>query len=297
MIKIGVPATSANIGSGFDALGLAIELYNYIYIELSDRIDISSLDGSRIPTDERNLVYSSAKYLFELSGKKLDGLKIYQENNIPITRGLGSSSACIVGGLLGANELLGNIYTQDDLVNIAANIEGHPDNTTPALLGGLVTSVMDNNMIYYVKIPMDSKLKFACFIPDFRVKTELARKLLPKKISHMDAVFNLSRTALMTASLFTNKFENLRVAVDDRLHQPYRKTLINGIDNIFEIGYACGAYAVYISGAGPTLIAIIDSNNNEFEPMADKMLKESCLSSWELKIFGLDNQGARIIPE
>ena len=143
MIKIQIPATSANLGAGFDALGLALTYYNYVEMEESDKIDISSLDDVEVPVDENNLIYISAKDLFNVCGKKINGLKIRQTNNIPMARGLGSSSACIVAGLVGANTLLGNPLTADDLVDLAAQIEGHPDNTAPALLGGIVTAVFD----------------------------------------------------------------------------------------------------------------------------------------------------------
>lgn len=143
MIKIQIPATSANLGAGFDALGLALTYYNYVEMEESDRIEISSSDDINIPTDENNLIYISAKDLFNICGKNLKGLKIRQTNNIPMARGLGSSSACIVAGIVGANMLLGNPLSTDDLVDLAAQIEGHPDNTAPALLGGIVTAVFD----------------------------------------------------------------------------------------------------------------------------------------------------------
>ena len=148
MIKIRIPATSANLGAGFDALGLALSFYNYVEMEESDRVEISSADDIAVPTDESNLIYVSAKDLFEVCGKKLEGLKLRQTNNIPMARGLGSSSACIVAGLVGANTLLGNPLTTDDLVDLAAQIEGHPDNTAPALLGGIVTAVFDGRKVH-----------------------------------------------------------------------------------------------------------------------------------------------------
>ena len=147
MIKLQVPATSANLGAGFDALGLALQFYNTVEMEESDRIEISAPDNPNVPTDERNLIYISAKDLFEVCGKKLNGLKLVQHDRIPMTRGLGSSSACIVAGLVGANTLLGNPLNTDDLVNLSAQIEGHPDNTAPALLGGIVTAVFDGRRV------------------------------------------------------------------------------------------------------------------------------------------------------
>ena len=181
MINIRIPATSANLGAGFDALGLALTYYNYVEMEESDVIDISSADNIKIPQDENNLIYISAKDLYNVCGKKLQGLKIVQTNNIPMARGLGSSSACIIAGLVGANTMLGNPLTKDDLVDLAAQIEGHPDNTAPALLGGIVTAVFDGKKVHWVKQEVFTKLKFVAIIPDFELKTEKARACLPKR--------------------------------------------------------------------------------------------------------------------
>ena len=138
MIRIDVPATSANLGSGFDSLGIALTMQNRVWMEESDTLEIRCTDNVKVPTDESNLIFWAAKHLYEICGKKLPGLKIIQENNIPMARGLGSSSACIVAGILGANRFMGNPLSQTDLINLAAQIEGHPDNTSPALSGGLV---------------------------------------------------------------------------------------------------------------------------------------------------------------
>ena len=172
MIKIRVPATSANLGAGFDALGLALGFYNYVEMEESDHIDITSADGIEVPADETNMIYVAARDLYEICGKKLEGLKIIQTNNIPMARGLGSSSACIVAGLAGANHLLGNPLTQDDLVDLAAQIEGHPDNTAPALLGGIVTAVFDGRKVHWVKQEVYTKLHFEAMIPEFELKRQ-----------------------------------------------------------------------------------------------------------------------------
>ena len=295
MINIRIPATSANLGAGFDALGLALTFYNYVEMEESDRVDISSADGAEIPTDERNLIYVSAKDLFEVCGKKLGGLKLVQTNTIPMARGLGSSSACIVAGLIGANTLLGSPLTTDDLVDLAAQIEGHPDNTAPALLGGIVTAVFDGRRVHWVKQEVYTKLKFVALIPDFELKTEDARACLPKEVSHKDAVYNLSRAALFSASLLTGKFENLRTAVHDKLHQPYRMELIPRCREVFDIAYTHGAYGVYISGAGPTVMAIVDE---EYEFFAGKMrfpLANAGLSGWTVHEFRIDNEGTKLI--
>ena len=295
MIKIQIPATSANLGAGFDALGLALNFYNYIQMEESDTIDISSADDTPIPTDESNLIYTSAKTLYDICGRNLKGLKIIQENNIPMTRGLGSSSACIVGGLVGANNLMGNPLSLDDIVNLSAEIEGHPDNTAPALLGGIVTAVFDGQAVHWVKQEVHTALKFVIIIPDFELSTEKARSALPKQISHKDAVYNLSRASLFSASLLTGKYENLRTAVDDKLHQPYRLPLIPHSDEIFKMAYTLGAYAVYISGAGPSMMAIVDEKNEFFTGKMRFALDQRNLSHWKVLELSIDNNGTILI--
>ncbi|MCD8094733.1 MAG: homoserine kinase [Ruminococcus sp.] len=295
MIKIRIPATSANLGAGFDALGLALSYYNYVELEESDTLKIKSADSVEIPTDESNLVYISARDLFEVCGKKLSGLKITQTNSIPMARGLGSSSACIVAGLVGANTLLGNPLTTDDLVNLSAQIEGHPDNTAPALLGGIVTAVFDGRQVHWVKQEVFTKLKFVAVIPDFELKTEKARACLPKEISHKDAVYNLSRAALFSASLLTGKFENLRTAVHDKLHQPYRMELIPNCREVFDIAYNHGAYGAYISGAGPTVMAIVDESNVYFSGKMQFSLENAGLGGWKVKELSIDNSGTALV--
>ena len=297
MFKIQIPATSANLGAGFDALGLALTYYNYVEMEESDSIEISSSDGLDIPTDEKNLIYISAKDLFNVCGKKLNGLKLIQTNNIPMARGLGSSSACIIAGLVGANKMLGNPLSKDDLVDLSAQIEGHPDNTAPALLGGIVTAVFDGRKVHWVKQEVFTKLKFVSIIPDFELKTEQARACLPQEISHKDAVYNLSRAALFSASLLTGKFENLRTAVHDRLHQPYRMKLIPHCREVFDIAYTHGAYGAYISGAGPTIMAIVDEDNKYFAGKMKFSLDNAGLTGWQVNEFHIDNEGTKIIEE
>lgn len=297
MIKVQIPATSANIGSGFDSLGLAVSMYNYIEMEPADGPDIKALDGADIPCDESNLVYQSAKYIYELCDRPFTGLKIRQTNNIPIARGLGSSSACIAGGILGANHLLGSPLCVGDLVNIAATMEGHPDNSTPALLGGLVTAVLENGKVFYVKQAIADDLRFVAIVPNFELKTSFARQALPRDVSHKDAVYNLSRAALMSVSLYSGSYQNLRVAADDRLHQPYRLSLINGAHEVFDLAYKHGAYAVYISGAGSTLMAIVNSNMTDFAERMRTGCADLNLDKWKIFDLAVTNVGARVIEE
>lgn len=295
MVKLQIPATSANLGAGFDALGLALSFYNTAEMEENDVLDIKSLDNTAVPEDEKNLIYISAKDLYEVCGKKLKGLTLRQTNAIPMARGLGSSSACIIAGLVGANKMLGEPLTKDDLVDLAAQIEGHPDNTAPALLGGIVTAVFDGRKVHWVKQEVYTKLKFVALIPDFELKTNEARACLPKEVTHKDAVYNLSRAALFSASLLTGKYENLRTGVDDRLHQPYRMKLIPNIDEVFDIAYTHGAYAAYISGAGPTVMAIADGTNEFFAGKLRFSLENAGLGSWSVHELSIDNEGTKLI--
>ncbi len=295
MVKIQIPATSANLGAGFDALGLALSFYNYVNINEADGIHITSLDNTPVPSDESNLVYATAKTLFNICGRQFKGLKIEQVNNIPMARGLGSSSACIIAGLVGANTLMGEPLTLNELVNLSAQIEGHPDNTAPALLGGIVTAVFDGKDVHWVKQEVFTTLKFVVVIPDFELKTEEARACLPKEVSHKDAVYNLSRAALFSASLLTGKYENLRTAVHDRLHQPYRMELIPHGRDVFDIAYSLGAYASYMSGAGPSLMAIVDADNEFFCGKLRFTLDNMGLNTWEVHELHIDNIGTRIV--
>jgi len=297
MVKIRIPATSANIGSGFDALGVAVTMYNYIYMQESDSLSVLSRDGKDIPLGEENLVWKTVKNLYETCGRKINGLKLEQISNIPLARGLGSSSTCIVGGLLGANEMMGRPLSQDEIINIAAVMEGHPDNSTPALTGGLVTAVLEGGNVHYVKQDVQSDLKFAVIIPDFELKTSLARSVLPDNVPHKDARFNLSRSALMAVSLYSGKYENLRIAADDRLHHPYRLDLIPNGRRVIDMCYENGAYASYISGAGSAIMSIVDDERLDFEQKTRDCLNNMGLNSWELHILSIDNKGAILIND
>lgn len=294
MLKITVPASSANLGAGFDALGLALTLYNRVWMEEADGCHIESADGVPIPTDETNLIYHTARVLYRRCGRPFRGLHIRQENNIPMARGLGSSSACLVAGLLGANTLLGSPLGPEDVADLAAELEGHPDNVAPALLGGLVTAVMDGGRVHTVSVPVSERIRFAVFIPDFELKTEAARAALPTEVTRQDAVYNLSRAALMTASLFSGSLQNLRVAVQDRLHQPYRLPMIPGAEQVFYTAYNLGAYAVAVSGSGPSILAIIDREAGDFGGRAAEQLEQAGLSGWRVLLLGCDTQGARV---
>ena len=209
-------------------------------------------------------MYRSAKGLFDKVGKKIPPLKIVQTNPIPMARGLGSSSACIIAGLLGANRMLGDVLNTQELLTLATSIEGHPDNVAPALLGGLTSSVYENGVVYSVKRDVDQTLCFAAIVPDYKLLTEAARAALPKEIAHKDAVYNLSRAALVPAAFCEGRHDLLAIATEDKLHQPYRMPLMPGSKEVFEMARLCGAKAV--------LLAVADGYKPGTPAYADSLL-------------------------
>lgn len=295
MIRVRVPATSANVGAGFDALGLAVGMYNVVEFSPCDRLEISTSDGTKVPTGSSNLVYRAAKAVYDQVDRPFTGLRMVQTNTIPMARGLGSSSACIVAGILGANALLGGPLTRRQMLTLATAIEGHPDNVAPAMLGGFVTSVYDEGQVYTVKKDIDEALAFAAFVPDFPLLTAKARAALPQMVSHKDAVYNLSRAALATAAFCDGDYELLGVATKDALHQRYRLPLIEGGEEVFELAQDLCAQAVYISGAGPTIIAVVHKDDDEFFARAREALpKSDKLSHFTLYRLLADNAGAAV---
>lgn len=235
MIRVKIPATSANMGAGFDTLGMALKLYNEITIEETEgETEIKLLGGELDRNYRNNLTYISIIKVYEFFNKEFKGFKIdMSKTNIPLSRGLGSSAACIVGGIVGANALLNEKMTIKDMLKIAVDIEGHPDNVAPALLGGVIISIKDMENIIYSRINVKSQLKYAVMVPDFKVSTELSRKVLPNEYSREDALFNISRCSMLVSALNNGENEKLRYLFEDKIHQPYRKKLINNIDSIF----------------------------------------------------------------
>ncbi len=272
MIRVQVPATTANMGPGFDCLGMALQLYNIVEMQQINsglQIEVHG-EGSRdIARNEKNIVYQAAMRLFEQAGKVPEGLKIKLTNNIPIARGLGSSAAAIIGGLIAANTLVGGNLSSKEILALATALEGHPDNVAPALLGGIVVSVpLVDGDIKYMKINPPPGLKAIMAIPDFFVMTKRAREVLPQQVSLQDTVFNLGRLALLLTALSQGDFSMLSTAMEDRIHQPYRSNLVPGLKKVLAAARLAGARGVCISGAGPSLLALADSN---FESIAQAM--------------------------
>lgn len=274
MFKIRVPATSANLGPGFDCLGIALDLFNYISVEETEMgldIEIEGEGSNELARNETNLTYQAMGKVFKMLNYKPKGIKIKQTNNIPLSRGLGSSAAAIVGGLVAANKICGEPLTQDRILELATEMEGHPDNVAPALLGGVIVVEKSNSKINWIKINPPRDLSVIIAVPDFTLSTKLARSVLPATVPFKDAVFNVSKVALLVSSLCTGQIDKLKYALSDTLHQPYRGSLIPGMENVFKETEAAGALGSVISGAGPTIIAFAKNNKQEIE----RAMKES----------------------
>ncbi|MCS7277949.1 MAG: homoserine kinase [Aquificaceae bacterium] len=271
MLKISVPASTSNFGSGFDAFGLALELYNYFYVDFSEeyRVYVEG-EGQSLPKDESNLFVRVYKKSCELFGFPQRPISVRQINHVPTARGLGSSSTAIVGGILAFERLHGVSLSMDERLKVAFEFEPHPDNLLPALLGGFVVCANSEEGVKFLKLEFPSELKVVVCIPDFELSTEKAREVLKKEVTLKDAVYNLQRSALFVSAIVSKKFDLLREAVKDKLHQPYRSGLIPGFWKVVEEAYACGALAVFLSGAGPAVASLCSQN---FETVGEAMKK------------------------
>lgn len=288
MVKVTVPASTANIGPGFDSLGLALNLYNeYIFEEIDEGLIIEGCP--EIFKNKDNLVYKSFLITAQKLGKNVKGLKISIKSQIPVSRGLGSSSACIVGGVYGANALYSGGLSKDELFKIAVMIEGHPDNIAPCVYGGLTASMVEKEKPYTMQYNISDKLKFCALIPNFETSTNEARKLLPKEVLFSDAVFNISRVSVLLKALETGDINMISIALKDKLHQQYRVTLIHECDEVMEICDADGSSAMFISGSGPTLMNII-VNDKFLEKIKDGISKLK--HKWEIRLLEADKNGA-----
>ncbi len=260
--RVSVPATTANIGSGFDALGLSLALYNEVHFtpdnerHFPDFTVTAEGEGvNEIPEGKDNLIIQAMAQTAKKIGKALPGGKMHLVNRIPFARGLGSSSAAIVSGVYMANLVLDGKLSKEEMLDIAADMEGHPDNAAPALLGGFVISMMDKNGVTSEKVQISPKWKAIVAIPNFELLTEKARAVLPKVYVRDDTVHNVSAVSFLLAAFFQQNPEYLKLGLADRIHVPYRLPLIPGGREAIELAEAAGAYGVTISGSGPTMIA------------------------------------------
>ncbi len=289
-VVVKIPATTANMGPGFDCVGCALSVYNSItFKKLPSGVIVDGKERN-FPND-KSLVVSAYKTALSELKQSFSGVSIDINSQIPVTRGLGSSAAIIVGSVTAAYLLSGLEPDKQKIFEIASKIEGHPDNVAPAIFGGLTASFMDGGVPYTVKYNINRKWKFTALVPSFRLNTTKARAALPRAITVRDAVYNLSRTAVMLKAFESGDEQMLKIALNDRLHQPYRKMLIRDYSKIESIAKNLGCTAVYLSGAGPTIMCI-SSKQNFANEMAIR-LKSEHKNNWEVLPLEVDNNGVQ----
>lgn len=264
LIRVKAPATTANMGPGYDCLGLALDVWNTLEIEVlkggEPVVEVTGEGADELGTGRDNLIYRAMEFLFQDVGEDMPAVRINCDNAIPIARGMGSSAAAIAGGLVAANYLCSQEYTANDLLEMAATIEGHPDNVAAAVLGGMQLVIIDQtdegNRLYTVPLNVPPELHAVVFVPQVRISTKDARAVLPEKVSMADAVHNMGRVGLLVAAMATNHPEYLTVATQDRIHQPYRQPLFPAMKVIFQAALDAGAMGVFLSGSGSTVLAL-----------------------------------------
>lgn len=292
-VKVKVPATTANLGPGFDTLGLALNIFNYLEVDTNADefcIEIEGEGADFLAPNQNNLAHRAICRLFQEVGQEMPPLKIKQYNEIPLSSGLGSSAAAIVAGLVAANSLVQKPVCEDTLLALATEMEGHPDNAAPALLGGLIISGKDNDKIIYSKIKPVNPPQIIVVVPEFSLSTQQARLVLPSEVSFDDAVHNLSRLAFLTHCFVTGNYKNFAYACQDKLHQNYRKSLVPGFDDVISAGYCCEGLGAALSGAGPTIVGFAHKNA---EQIGEKMQQAFLQNLVESRVFitEINNEG------
>ena len=257
-IAVRVPATTANLGPGFDSLGLALSLWNHMRVSWAETasVTVHGEGEGQLRSDDRNLMYRAAARLLDETGHGDRCLHIESWQEVPLSRGLGSSSCAIVGGLFAANALLGYPAPPERLLELATELEGHPDNVAAALMGGMTIAVRDGDRVYAAQAPVPEDLQCVVFIPERPLATKRAREVLGPEVSRADAVYNIGRAALLVASFALNRPEYLGIATQDRLHQPARQRVFREMKVLFDNALRAGARGVFLSGAGSSVVAL-----------------------------------------
>lgn len=292
-----VPATTANLGPGFDCIGAALSLYNRLKFSIADsaielKIAVTGNEAPRVSTDKSNLAYQAFVKLYEYINQTPPPVLIEIDLGVPLARGLGSSATAIVGGLLGANQLAGNPLSQTEVMNLAIAIEGHPDNVVPALLGGCRLTASTPTGWEICDIPWHPDIVPVLAIPDFELSTAEARRVLPTEYSRADTIFNTAHLGILLRGLETGRGEWLQAGMQDKMHQPYRKSLIKGYEEVRLAAINAGAYEMVISGAGPTLLALTNSftTSTVVTAMADAWKNQGVVT--EVQALQIDTKGA-----
>ena len=311
-VSVKVPATSANIGPGFDCLGLALPIYNIVTLDetvlpgtgveiniLSDEEDIDNLIIDHIPKDENSIVYKAVEMLYNSIGQTPSELKINIQTSIPVTRGLGSSAAVIVGALIAANRLLGDPADESALLSIATEVEGHPDNVTPAIVGGLVMSSLENDgSIVYRKLDWPEDWAITVCIPDVELATEISRSVIPAEVPISDAVFNLKRMGMFVKAVSDGDAELMRLALTDKLHQPYREKLVPGLKELNEaFKHEEDVLGCVLSGAGSSMLIISQQNAVEKVKTVTSEIMDNLNVRADIRTLKVEENGAVILNE
>jgi homoserine kinase len=295
MVTVNVPATSANLGPGFDVLGLALDMYNTVEMAPDPSgatvVEVTGEGAGILKKTGSRLIIDAAHKVFKTAQVKQTGLYIRQYNRIPLFRGMGSSAAAIVGGMAAANALLPEPLAPETILQLAADMEGHPDNVAPALFGGFVAACRTNGFYRSVCIQAPETLRLAVAVPGFALPTKRSREALPKQVPLEDAVFNIGQVALLIASLCQGEPEGLAHAMGDRLHQPYRRALIPGLDEVFDAARNAGALATVLSGAGPAVLSFVLANEDVVGE-AMRQAFESCGVKCRIILTKVSNKGA-----
>lgn len=294
-VSVTVPASTANLGPGFDCLALALGLRNtveFYAIKQGLEIDVEGEGEERMALDTTNLIYRAAEAVFEKVGRRPEGLRIHAVNSIPVGSGMGSSSAAIVGGLAAANALVDGRLSRDALLRLAHALEGHPDNVAAAIFGGLTLVSASGDELLVKALPV-SPLRVVIALPDLKLSTAQARAALPEQVPLKDAVFNIGRAVFTVQALVEGNYELLRWAMADRLHQPYRKRLIPGYDAVVTEARKAGAAAVALSGAGPSLVAFAPDRHWEIANHMQAAFEANGLDCRPF-VLPVDRQGVQV---
>lgn len=294
-VTVRIPATTGNMGAGFDCIGMALGLYNTIQITETNSDLTVSVEGEGkdlVPLDAENVCVQAAIRVCEETGRNPDGLHFNLQHDIPVSRGLGSSGVAIVAGAYGMNELMGASLDTATIIRICSDMEGHPDNVIPSLLGGLSISGERYGTIVHRTVSVPSDLSAIVAVPDYTLETKLAREALPETVPMQDAVYNMCSVGLMIQGMMTKDYDLLRAGTDDRLHQPYRASLVPGLKQVMVAALSQGAHSAALSGAGPTVIALASKNEAQVATAMSSTFDEHGISCRTLTLE-IDNRGAR----
>ncbi len=295
-VRIRVPASTSNLGAAFDSVGLALQLYLTLEVRRLDRGDsrlaFEGLDSHLVPVDDSNLIWRTMTEAVAKAGDRLPPFSLKVSNEIPITKGLGSSASAILAGTAAASFLCRMNLTHAELLEFAAAREGHPDNVAPALFGGLVASISGERILCSRSV-FPPEWTIVAVTPDFELETKRAREVLPARVPHHDAVYNVQRAAFLMAQLVQGRKEGLRQAMTDALHQPYRSALLPGLSDVLAMEQCAGLLGVALSGAGSTVIAIVDSCESEIGARIGSIFARHGLRS-QVRLLKADNSGLAV---